>query len=158
MRDEQKFFQLLKPLRRRLLWETILKYGQIFFLLCSGIWFIWRMLGRSFFIVHLKIWLPVLFFLAFVYCAICFFRDKPSWYQTVLIMNEFIPDDLVLTAYSVLTKEGELERLIARAANRTIPRYLEQALKRKKRCVSFPQLEASLLFISGGFLPYLFPK
>lgn len=116
------------------------------------------MLGRSFFIVHLKIWLPVLFFLAFVYCAICFFRDKPSWYQTVLIMNEFIPDDLVLTAYSVLTKEGELERLIARAANRTILRYLEQALKRKKRCVSFPQLEASLLFISGGFLPYLFPK
>ena len=82
MRDEQKFFQLLKPLRRQLLWITILKYGQIFVLLCSGIWFIWQIFGRLFFIYHLENWFHVLFFLVFVYCAICFFRDKPSWYQT----------------------------------------------------------------------------
>ena len=131
MRDEQKFFQLLKPLRRRLLWETILNMGKYSSYLFRNLVYLEDARPVVFYCSSRKLVARTLF-LVFVYCAICFFRDKPSWYQTVLIMNEFIPDDLVLTAYSVLTKEGELERLIARAANRTILRYLEQALKKEK--------------------------
>lgn len=158
MRDEKRFYQLLKPLHRQLVLEVFLKNLQIYIVCLAGIWFIWMLLGRFLLLFNLSNFLSIAVFLATGFCTIKFFRERPPWKTTVLLMNRFVPDDLIITAYAVLGKEGVLERLIVRDGNRAIEQHLEKALQRKKRYVSPSLLLLSFLFAGAGFLSSMFPN
>ncbi len=154
----RQFYQLLKPLHRKLWFATLIKNLQIFLLCCSGIWLVWMVISRIVLISGSHIFLPFAYFLALTFTVTKIYLERPTWKDTVNVMNDFVPDDLVLTAYSVLGKDGDLERLIVRDAEREVQDNIEKALKRKTRTLSPFLLGTALLFFALGILSYYFPN
>ncbi|MGM0789022.1 MAG: hypothetical protein ACQEUD_02885 [Bacillota bacterium] len=131
--NREQFLNLLKPVRRQLLFAAALKELQHLLFYGGAAILIVLLLARTVVIPDLPVYLSAA---ALVSLSLSFWRfwfRKPGFREAAAVYNRFVPDDRVLTAYSLLDSEGLVERLQLEEALSYMKRDHESVLKRKKQ-------------------------
>ncbi|RID87198.1 hypothetical protein D1953_07775 [Peribacillus asahii] len=158
MEEKKQFENLVKPVQRQLFWILIGREVQ-WFLLAASIWaFLPFLITRVIVFPFMLHFLAIGWLMLGIVLIYRIWKKRPSFKAASLLFNQYVPDDRVLTAFSFLDKEGELERLQLRDALRQMKVNEASVLKRKKK-IWYPKwLMIAFLFAGVATLSALFPN
>lgn len=158
MEEKEQFYKLVKPVQHQLFWMLLWKEGQIF-LLGASVWsFLIYLLARMIVFPFTFRFLLIGWIVLAVACIVRIFLRRPLMKDASLLFNKFVPDDRVVTAFSFLHLEGELERLQLRDAIRHMKLHEKDVLKRKKKVLYPKWLLATFLFAGVAAFSAFFPN
>lgn len=158
MEEKEQFYKLVKPVQRQLFWMLLWREGQIF-LLGAAVWSFFIYLFARMIVFPFTFRFQVIGWITLG--AACIFRiysRRPKIKDASLLFNEFVPDDRIVTAFSFLPLEGELERLQLRDAVRHMKLHEKDVLKRKKKVLYPKWLLSAFLFAGVAALSSFFPN
>lgn len=152
MGEKQQFINLIKPIKRQLLLQLIWKELQYLFMGAGAASFL-LIIAASFIVIPFLHYyfagLAVVLFLVFL---LRIWRGKPDLYKAACLYNSYVHDDRVITAFTFLQKEGELERLQLADAVKHMKKVYSQVIKRKKFFIHYKWLGAGLISILASIL------
>ncbi|MGE7661876.1 hypothetical protein ACQKL6_09140 [Peribacillus sp. NPDC097197] len=156
--DELQFLKLIKPVKRQLFMQHVMREGQLLLLAVSA----WTTL--LFFMARIVV-IPFVFryFFIGIICLLAFFvyriiKGKPGNKTAALLFNQYVPDDRVVTGFAFLGEIGELKSLQLRDAIHHMKIHQEEALRRKKVWVHPKWLTLALCLAIGGSLLAILPN
>lgn len=158
MNDTKKFIGFLKPIKKQLFFEHTIKELQVLLLLFGMVYFFWMMVSRVWIIASIPKFILISTIAVGLIVLIRIWRKSPSEKDAVLLMNRYIPEDRVLSAYSFNNQPGEMEQLLIRDAVKHMERQLPVVLKRKRKWLYPKILLTAFLFIGFGALSQLLPN
>lgn len=158
MDDRDQFLSLLKPVRRQLVIEIIIKEGQLLLCLIGALSFFLLLLGQLFVIPFLLRYLLIgtVFILVFVMYRIWIAR--PSWHDAAVVFNQYVQDDRVVTALSFLHEEGIMQKLQLADSIHYMKKAQAAVLKRKKALMNRKSLSIGMVLWSATILLFFFPS
>jgi len=154
----KQFTELLHSIRKSMMWERILQQLSWLFLWLGGIFFLLSLIASIMVIPYLM----KIFILTFVICIVIFFIRiwvlRPKEKEAVLLFNKYVKEDLAITGYEFLHKEGMVEQLVVQQALKEMEKKQSNVLKRKKVYL-YPKLViVGTLFICISVILHLFPS
>jgi hypothetical protein len=144
--NRTQFEKLLIPIRRQLFLKLILKELQLLFLMAGACVFLLIAIASFWVVPFLNYYFLAMFAPLMVLFFIRVWLKRPGWHEAAMVYNEFVSEDRVLTAYSFLGKEGDLERLQLADALSWMKRVQSQVVKRKRKYQWFPK------WLAGGVM------
>lgn len=155
--NREQFLNLLKPVRRQLLFAAAMKELQLLLFYGGASILIVLLLARTVVITDLPVYLFAAALASLSFSFWRFWIRKPGFREAAAVYNRFVPDDRVLTAYSLLNSEGLMELLQLEEALAYMKRDQASVLKRKKQFF-YPKwflgaLAVLLAVSAAAFLP-----
>lgn len=152
MEEKQQFINLLKPIKRQLLLQLIWKEFQFLFMGAGAATFL-LVIAASFIVIpFLHYYFACLVVGLFFVFLLRIWRGKPDLYKAAQLYNTYVHDDRVVTAFTFLEKDGELEKLQLADAVKHMKKAHSQVLKRKKYFIQYKWLGVGLIFILASIL------
>ncbi|MBX9972373.1 hypothetical protein [Cytobacillus firmus] len=155
--NRNQYLRLLKPVKRQLLFQLIVKEFQVFLLSAAVLTFFLMMAARFFVIPFLQNYLLLILFLSALYAAFRIWKRRPDMTQAASLYNTFVAEDRVITAYSFLHDDGILARLQLADAVKHMKKVHHQVLVRKKTYILPKPFLMFLSFLGLAVLLYMIP-
>ncbi|AND39358.1 hypothetical protein A361_09540 [Cytobacillus oceanisediminis 2691] len=155
--NRNQYLRLLKPVKRQLLFQLIVKEFQVFLLSAAVLAFFLMMAARFFVIPFLQNYLLLILFLSAIYAAFRIWKKRPDMIQTASLYNTFVAEDRVITAHSFLHDDGILARLQLADAVKHMKKVHHQVLGRKKTFILPKPFLMFLSFLGLAVLLYMIP-
>ncbi|MDF2039679.1 hypothetical protein P2R12_22325 [Cytobacillus oceanisediminis] len=155
--NRNQYLRLLKPVKRQLLFQLIVKEFQVFLLSAAVLAFFLMMAARFFVIPFLQNYLLLILFLSALYAAFRTWKKRPDMIQAASLYNTFVAEDRVITAHSFLNDDGILARLQLADAVKHMKKVHHQVLSRKKPFILPKPILMFLSFLGLAVLLYMIP-
>lgn len=152
MEEQKMYYQLLKPVRRQLLFQKTIVETQ-YWLTASAAFVVIILTTARMMVVpfyHLFIWVGC--FLLLIVYGFRFWRNRPGWKEAAMVFNRYIPDDRVITALSFIDSDGILEKLQLKEALTCMKREQHRVLSRKQSFFLPKWLFLAVLLVTAAAL------
>ncbi len=155
--DRNQYLKLLKPVKRQLLIQLIIKEFQVFLLAAAVLACCLMVLARIFVIPYLQNYFLLIILLSAFGAAIRIWKKRPDIIQAASLYNGFVAEDRVITAHSFLLDDAVLARLQLADAVKHMKKVHHQVLGRKKVFIHPKPVLMCLAFLGLAVLLYMIP-
>jgi hypothetical protein len=155
--DRNQYLRLLKPVKRQLLFQLIVKEFQVFLSTAAVLVLCLMVLARLFVIPYLPNYLMLIIFLSAIFAAFRIWKKRPDIIQTASLYNRFVAEDRVITAHSFLLDDAVLARLQLADAVKHMKKVHHQVLGRKKVFIHPKPVLICLAFLGLAVFLYMIP-
>ncbi|WP_235192220.1 hypothetical protein [Cytobacillus firmus] len=155
--DRNQYLRLLKPVKRQLLFQLIVKEFQVFLSIAAVLALCLMVLARLFVIPYLQNYFLLIILLSAIFAAFRIWKKRPDIIQAASLYNRFVSEDRVITAYSFLLDDAVLARLQLADAVKHMKMVHHQVLGRKKVFIHPKPVLMCLAFLCLAVLLYMIP-
>ncbi|WP_236694164.1 hypothetical protein [Sporosarcina globispora] len=155
--NRNQYLRILKPVRRQVLFQLIVKEFQIF-LLSAAVLSLFLMIAARFFVIpFLQNYFLLILLLSAFFAALRSWKKRPDMLEAASLYNTYVAEDRVITAHSFLQDDGILAGLQLADAVKHMKKVHHQVLGRKKIFIHPKPLLMFLAFLGLSVLLYMIP-
>lgn len=155
--DRNQYVRLLKPVKRQLLFQLVVKEFQVFLLTAAVLAFFLMIAARFFVIPYLQNYFLMIILLSALFAIFKIWKKRPDITQAALLFNRFVANDRVITAHSFLENNDILARLQLADAVKHMKKVHHQVLGRKKVFILPKHLLICLALFGMAMFLYMLP-
>jgi hypothetical protein len=158
MEDRIQYLKLLKPIRRQMLLQLIVKESQVFLVLAAALSFLLITAARFIAIPFLSYYFWPIILLSLLVSIYRIWEQRPGMAEAAALYNRFVAEDRVITSFSFLQDEGIIARLQLADTVKHMKKVHDKVLGRKKISLFPKPLSLFFAFFAAAVLLYLIPS